>query len=105
MPCSDASTAKGLQKYGKESAEVRQRVSASTAKGFYLRRAGVLGDEELVKRQFEGLVQCMRDGVEQDGTVKVMSLEDGGESSEFTFGHDWIARGEGFSMESSTERW
>jgi len=30
----------------------------------------VLGDEELVKRQFEGLVQCMRDGVEQDGMAR-----------------------------------
>ena len=40
-----------------------------------------------------------------DGTVKVMSLEDGGQSDEFTFGHDWIARGEGFSMEASPERW
>lgn len=40
-----------------------------------------------------------------DGTVKVMSLEDGGQSAEFTFGHDWIARGKGFSMEASTEHW
>ena len=30
----------------------------------------VLGDEELVKRQFEGLVQCMRDGVEADGMAR-----------------------------------
>ena len=30
----------------------------------------VLGDEELVKRQFEGLVQCMRDGTEADGMAR-----------------------------------
>ena len=34
LPQTDASTAKGLGKYGKESMEVRQRVVASTAKGF-----------------------------------------------------------------------
>ena len=30
----------------------------------------VLGDEELVKRQFEGLVKCMRDGTEADGMAR-----------------------------------
>ena len=30
----------------------------------------VLGDEELVKRQFEGLVKCMRDGTEPDGMAR-----------------------------------
>ena len=34
MSQTDASTAKGLEKYGKELMEVRQRVVASTAKGF-----------------------------------------------------------------------
>ena len=30
----------------------------------------VLGDEELVKRQFEGLVKCMRDETEADGMAR-----------------------------------
>ena len=30
----------------------------------------VLGDEELVRRQFEGLVKCMRDGTEADGMAR-----------------------------------
>ena len=34
LPQTDASTAKSLEKYGKELMEVRQRVVASTAKGF-----------------------------------------------------------------------
>ena len=29
-----------------------------------------LGDEEIVKRQFEGLVKCMRDGTEADGMAR-----------------------------------
>ena len=40
-----------------------------------------------------------------DGKVKVVSIKDGGQSAEFIYGHDWVARGEGFSMGASLENW